>query len=781
MQQTNRMFNLTLMWKQWQQHLGKALWLTCGFALCCALFALCMQFGSILFQPTPVWVSQSHQYFTLARVQQDGRLAGINRQALLAAEQMDNIAQAGYLFPRPAQLMLPDGTEHKFNLVYFSPGLPDLLGLPLSGDHEKGVYISEAMANLHFASAEAAIGQRLSHPRLAHGLVIQGILPASVNQLGPWQNDVFLSGEYMHMLAPFTNEPMLSRFLLAVPGYYGILVANPKAQLKLSAEALTERLSAMDLSVQGMRMDTAGSKLLVLPGIQLQPEKFTHLYRLWLLAIVLLLGLAVLLVANTTALFSHQAMTEMENNRIRLVLGADMLHLLRPQWLMAAIMLTLMASIAWLLLKLGLAALHQLQELAQYLQTSDLSTSSGYFVIAILVMAILLGCCMHIPLWQMLKTTLFNRQMTKAASRGQLMVGQAMLCLQLCLATGIVSIVFAVAQDRWRFEQQSNLPPDLIQQSVAQRPRSVLIQPLLSGQYPGLAKGDLALSDRAFDQPISLMIEDPRFSKAVEVGVLRVSPSYFALLSLSGDRPPPDWQQGVIVNQAAAALLQDAGFEKIKGSRLDIGFEGKQNIIGQAANAPHTGRYNAPMPMLYLPLKGADNERHTELHFYFASSPADSLEQALETWLQSAMPGARITHKRPITDVVAAQDRLANQLLGGAALIALLLLGVVVLNLYYQLKAKFSLQRLDFGIQLAVGAPLFVLYWQNVRGNLISLLVAIGLAALALNWLSIDGLTFSVMQTLASGLFLGIVISLVTWLPFIPLQRTTLASLLKQH
>lgn len=795
MQQNNLKFALTMEWRAWQGQRGKLLFLLFGFALMCALLALLLRLGAVLFSEPPAWAQPAGSVYTVAREHSDGRLSPLPKIALERIQDAPGISGVTSIVARTATFNLRDFPQEELQTIYVADNFADLLGVnALQHQEPGGVWLSERYFRERWQSDPALLASALQHNRIPTAIPIVGVLPAELNRIGGLQPDIWLSQSYLSYLTPFSADStaMVERFLLGAPDHFGFVTASQR----ISPAALNEYLANQDLSVPGLNMVGDGSQFVVYEGINLDPLAKQRLLQQWQLLLVLIIAFVIVLALNTFSMFTSRLIQQSNHFRIQRVLGANVPHLLRGP-AMASVFMIVVVALTSLVLLNGLNAAVSMQ--AAYLETAGnapLRVAFGQWLAAVTFVGLLLILCACLPVLRVTREPLFGRQTGESRSRGQKLLAQSNLTSQLLIALIAISFLSTLGYQQWRLFQSYELNQSTQNFSVRQLSSGFDLNALESGNLPQLNAGDVAFELTEFTSNLTIELNDDRLTEPVAVQQRVVSGNYFTKLAvpmidgLGANHSGEAWQQGVVVNQTLANLLRFNTSTAVVGSSLNLGMMGTLPIVAIVADLPHQGFSQTPTPAMYLHYRSAglwaQNARHLE--FYYQDYDAIRIESALQRWLQDTTMQPRMTIARSLSGIVAQQDQTSRALLFFCAFMIVTVVALVFASLRYQIRNRMILERQEYGVLMALGAPDWRLFLRASAQALLAFAIAIPLALILLSvllhetgWLSAFELTFSA-PLFALGLVLLLMLTVIAaQLPVWQLTRQPIFSLLRTY
>lgn len=294
-----------------------------------------------------------------------------------------------------------------------------------------------------------------------------------------------------------------------------------------------------------------------------------------------------------------------------------------------------------------------------------------------------------------------------------------------------------------------------------------------------------ALPLAGFDGDVSFMVEGappPRQGLEPSVWIRRTTPGYFESLGLElvagrAFTPSDDGEASrvIIVNET---LQRDYFNGQAVGKRLNVNSPEDpvwREVVGVVGDIKNFGIRADSRNAMYLPYAQApSNFMFTTIR---TSGDAESLVNPIRSVVAEIDPGVALALVQPMDELVdssLATDRFTTSLLGGFALVAMLL---AIVGLYGVVSYTVSMRMREMGVRIALGAPQshirrLVLKWALglvVAGIGLGLIGAIGLTGL------IEGLLFGVPTTdpLTFGAVAGLMVIAALLASLIPAVRAT--------
>lgn len=786
----NGLFQLNMEWRYWRSLWLKALFLIFSFALICALLTFVLQLGDRLFNAPPAWSNPSGHLYTVARQFEDGRLAPLHRKAIDIAAETPGVRAYSWFGIKNSNFQLAAAAEQELQVLYYSASFADVLGISaLTATKTPGVWLSERYWREHLNSDPAVLDEYLQHKRFPAAVAVLGVLPAELNRIGPFQPDLWLHDDFKRHLAPFSPDSpiFLDRFLLAAPEHFGILsTAQP-----LNAKELTRYLHQQDLGVPGMKMGGDGSELVVFNGLNLDPPARLRLLQQWLLGLVLLAGFALVLGFNTLTMFTNRFIQQQQHYRIQRILGGNLAHFLLGPLIMCGLLIIAITVFSWLLIHGVDKLMMQQSSYLNLVGESGISLDWPRWLAALALVSILLLSCACLPVLRLTSGALFNREVGQSRSRGQKWLAQLNLGSQLLVALAAMVFLFTLSWQQWQQFRSYSLDTSLIVLPIQQQGGGIDVSALVQNNLAQINAEEVAFSLQAFDSQSTIELKDNRLAGPIAAQLKVVSGNYFQRLKstlISGEN---NWQQGIVINNTLAQLLNSDSDKSILDSPLNLeSLLGQHTIVGVVDNIPHQGLSQSVEPTIYLHhssapfyMNGAKN-----IELYFPAAERHRIEPALISWLQHQLGSTKMLQPSTLAAIITRHDQQSRQLLLFSTLMIALVLITVFFSLHYQVRSRILLEQQEYGVLLALGASDWHLLWRASRQaiSVFTIIVPFTLALLALllrqeGWLSSFGFGFSPFAFVLACSLLMVLTLLAAHQPVRQLLKTAIFNLLRTH
>lgn len=717
------LYDLSCEWRRWAGQRLKLGTLLLGSALSCALLAICLQLGHLLFSDKPAWVKQSGYFYSVVHQFPDGNIAGVNRQVALQLSQFPGVAQVAALQLKKADLSLEGQPLPALNILFYDHHLPEMLGYA-EYTAEQGLWLSHRFWTRQLGADPNITGQWFRHQRIEQPLKILGVLPPSLDKIGHHSSDIWLPANYLRFLTPFGSSSsfMIDKFLAATED--NLLVI--RSEQPLSVSAIAQRLQQTDLAVAGMQMQRRGGQMLVQPGLEFDPVNRSLVVQQWQLVLLFVVALSVVLILNWLTVYSSRLVLQQHEIRIYEILGADFSYLLYSSLRAALMKVVLVLLLSWLLLQILLPLMSGYPGYQQYSGGIAFEVSVQLWALSILTTALLLCALAILPLFRLKQRKLFERAMQVQRSLFQHAVAQLTLILQLTTALLALTLVAALSYQWWQHSSHYALDTEVQRWQFSSRGSGLNLTAIQPRPDPGTA-----WSGTDFFNPQRVVVNDIRLPVPTEFSLLAVSRSFFTVLGLPEPDLPQPWQHGVVLNQTAARLLStgrpDLG---LTGSSLDLSEinSGKHQVIAIVPDLPHQGKFSAPLPMIYISLEGAGQRAAPRQLFMYQSSKAVTPFLVMKQKLAQQLTGLQLQQLPVLGVAIEQQDSRSHSLLLSAWLIGCLIVLAVLLSLSDQFRARLKLDKFRYALQAAVGAPDSYNIRQALGQPLFALLVALPLA-----------------------------------------------------
>lgn len=792
MRASRLLFDAGYDWRCWHGQRTKYLVLLLGFALVCALLAIALRLGDMLFRQAPPWVDSESKFFTLLREQPGLGARPLNLRTVEKLREVAGIDQVSWISFREITLSHDQTPLATLDAVFFDPSLPGLVGADFPQfDHgmaARSVWISERFFRQAFEGNPEIIGSKLRHERIPYPLTIVGVLDIALNRIGTSEPDIWLAGSNLGYLTPFAMPPpelpdpgqemRIRQFLQVAPIYYGIFTSTRQHDAETIRGALEAVPDARAANAQ-VSFNDFEMQLSVLPGINLAPEARRALRNQWIALVGLLISLAIVLTVNAVTVFAAHWVLRWRDLGIMRIVGAGSLDFVRAQLgglLPALGLLTGLSALAVFLMTRGVETSSAWREWAGI---RDLGGSALEWFAAITLVMILLALCRALPLAVLLRRQLFTRAVGASRTGSQKILGQTALVIQLAGALSAVMIAGSMAWSEWQNHQDLPLDIGIAEIQVMQRGLLHLPASLTQGQFPGLSGIEVAAATSPLvGAGTALKVDHAALADSLPVHGWHASPNYFRVLGVEPIAGSTQWDRpGVVINRSLAEIIA-AGtpLDAVVGTgiRVEAPYSSRYPIVTVIEDLPHLGPAERHQPAVYLPLD--DARLVAALTVLVNSADADQAWTAVEQWAKVNLTQARITGPKTIGDNLDEADRARTRLLYSGLLVALLILISVFTGMIYQVRSRLVLNQHEFGVHRAVGAPWPALMMFAASDGLGALAVAAPLA-LGVQWFLVSRIGHAAPFDLFQPSIMPIAILVVAVLLFVAAVLPVLQSL----
>lgn len=777
------LFDLLCEWNRWAGQRGKVLILIVGFSLISFVFAMVLRLGDVLFFENPDWVGSKADFYTISSVHDDGRQAGVSQQTIASLKDLPYVADVSWLRTRSFDFRSNDYALYQPLALVFEPHLVELLQLdfPATDKLSTGVWLTQRYWREAFNSDPEIVGEYLTHEKIPNSVPIRGILPRQFNRIGPWTPDILLPADYLRYVTPFAQNStlMIDRFLRSVPEYYGFF----KTDRPIDAARLTQEMRNNDFSVQGMQIDSHGGELNILTGIMLDQKAATMLKQLWGFSVLLVIALVSIFSLNAFMSFSNRNLLLADEYRVLQTIGAQPFDLVRPVIVASVIKIGIIALMS---LSLNALASHFVGMNDQFTRL-DLFSLDGkypyYWALSLVFITLIYATAIVFPLMNLRKKSLFSRVMGTNRGYKQLLVGQGSLIFQLSIA--IIATIAAIQISK---QQLALFAPFDFNTSVQQ----VVINhhggrlPIESIENTRKEENNIAmaLSVAPFDKPQTISVGEREFGFERDFEVHYVSQNYFNQLSAQVSADTRNWKSGVVINRSAQQFLAENRFN-VRATPLYLGkILGAHRIFGVVDDIPHGGRFKRDQPTLYLPLSTVFSTPQSYT-LYLGEQVDVSSSGALREYLDTYLVDAQVTSSSTLKAIIDAQESRAQQLFYFSISVVVITLLGIALTLGYQVRSRLQLEKADYGVLIAIGAPFNALLIKACKpiatafGAAVTVTFAGYMLLLTLGYLTHVNV-LSVINLIALILAGMITLSAVI-LPLLQLTRSQVIDLIKQE
>ncbi|TKB46247.1 hypothetical protein FCL40_18070 [Ferrimonas sediminicola] len=256
-------------WRIWRRQ--RFLWgvLLLGLGGFSAAFSLLMQSGSQLLSLTPPWVTQERALYTLGAIERNGALATIPLEAIAPLAKQPGVSAITTLAFSNRRLRFEEAPELEGELVFFDEQFNSVL-LPAQPLKSDGVYLSHAQAAAWRYQHHPEHQRWVTIPAFKQRVLIAGVLPPSMDRVGPYKPALWLPAKLLPKLSPVQSaDGLLARRLVrTMPIAIGIALTQSGFDADVAVNGLAEPGSQNDIRTI---MEQKPNRLL--PGFTLEPQR----------------------------------------------------------------------------------------------------------------------------------------------------------------------------------------------------------------------------------------------------------------------------------------------------------------------------------------------------------------------------------------------------------------------------------------------------------------------------------------------------------------------------
>lgn len=781
----NVLFSLRCEWNRWEHQRGKLSAILIGFALVCMLTAIALLLGDRLFLSNPQWVQSNERFYTLSTAFEDGRQSGTSRQSIDYLSSLASVDEASWLMAKRFDVK---SSEHQLNnplAIVFDEALISLLAIPfpMKQSIEEGAWLSNRYWRETFASDSDVVGSYLSHPRIPTGIQVKGVLPPSMDSIGPWQPDIWLPDSYLQYTTPFASENaiLVDRFLRAIPEYYGIFTVDRD----IDVTQLTSIMKDTDLSVSGMSMQGTGAALEIFEGVELNNPITQAMKTQWQILVLLVITLAFIFSLSTIMIHSSRSVLFQQELRTFQILGARFKDFLKASAVASTIQLLTIAILSIALLATLNKAIFEyfgFSELTSTVTSFDLLTY--WFSAFCLVTAIFIVCSL-LPLTALKNRMLFSRMVGTLRSKSQLLFGQINLVIQITVALVALSLSFSLINNQLSSFHSLGFNPETLTFEISRQGGTLPLQNMEMESATHNNPIGIAFSTRPFNDAVSVANEQISDQALPQIDVHYVTANYFDVLQADILKLEEPWRFGVVINKAAAnQLATELEVATLIGRPIELGkIMGRHTIVGVVNDLAHTGRFAGRKPTAYLLV---DDDSSSDLNtVYLSASATHNQIQEAQKMLASSLVTPNFSTTRELAEIVWPYERRNINLVFFSTLLVLIISLSIFVNLSYQVKMRLALEQHEYGLLRAIGAPDASLLIRSFRHPFLALVISTLLATCLFAGVKLiieqSSLTLvpSVFGALSAVGLLFIIILLAVTRPLMKLIRKPISELLK--
>lgn len=799
------MFDLAFAWRIWRHHKWFALLLTFAFAVLGGLLAWVFTLARPAFSDRPDFVGTSSRLATIGLEYYDGRLRGASLLRLNDLQSMPGIQDVATLGIYSIELSIG---EHTFSesAAFVSGNFSAMLDISELKLHNKDLqnvgFVTDWFwrEKLHSRSID---GQVLLLGKERVPIRVIKVLPREFNQIGTNRVAVWLHrSNIQHVLdvkVPRELQGEVARILReaesVLPIHFAVVSLAQGFSLKEIKQTLITQWVGELQTTGGTTVYSNYDNLTptVLPGFELAPmAKRTMQNHWWLLfGLVVLFGLTT--VVSLLLGIGDQVTQRLDELNTRIILGAMPKDLVKqfsielmPIWAIATLIGLYLAHVG-----------------TQYLAVSAHLLGSGVTwygaFLASLVLAVLIWCSIC---WIILATfgrdQSMNRKYGHSATRAQTWLGRINLISQTIIVSCVAVIAVAASWQQWKNFRIAGMPSDIeVWRLYQEKDLATRINTFQLEQFIKAQGATAAWSDESWVYPnlTLLEFETSQEEATTLVSALLVSRNFFPVLGLNPTMQGNGQHHTMVVNDSAARQLKlmprngqhnETLYSLRTLARASINKGTPIEVVDQIPNIPHFGNLYRERAMVYVSLPEAQPAELKEIYVYAHKTQANAVNDALSRFVQKNAPGYQIDGPKNLKRSLDNLNDLQNGLFYKLAItLGVLLLALGASSLFHQTQRYVVMEKVRFGIMLAVGAQDRDIFHSLFWG--ISRLCILGWfsAMLVLYWLSpvftsnVHLTLFDFPVVIAATLIVLFVVALSTALPFWEIVRQPVYHLLR--
>ena len=768
----NIVFFLLLIFRRWAGKSFKLILLNCGYVILVISCIYLAIISDVVFKKVPNWVATEKNIYTVVNQNLDGSLRGVNKNVVRAVNAAPWSTDVSHIIKHNFSLQLPNGESIRPSAVFFSKNLAQHLELPILSAKDNvptGIWISNRLWKSYFDSNPNITDEVVFNSRIEKGIPIAGVLPESLNNIGPWVADIWLDDQFYRYTTPFTQDLYIDRFLNAAPIFYTFFSTTNKFDLG----AVKTYLKDQDFSVSKMKMATGESQLTVLKGLVLDESAYDLLLQQFLFLVLFIVCLAVTLLLNSLSIHSTQTILNSGDDNIITSVGKRNGSYLYATFLFSVInslFITITSVIGFFVSSL---VFNRLEIFKQFQSVLSLSPSYGNLVIVNVIAFILIAALYSLPYIAKRSKTYYSRMTSKTFSSTSKILVQFTLCIQLLVVILSVGLVLNLSAAQIKSLNQYAMNDDSLTSTISLAHSNTVSDGLISE----LENIGVAVASTPFNQPTPITLQDSRLNATQPVYTMFVSRSFFKVL-MPSEKVDENWHNGIFINHKLKDIFKNTEINLI-GSPINLGdILGTFNIVGDVPNLPHLGKSTSAIPMIYIPISKMHHDVTAEISIFHNRKLSD---QEIQTTVSKHFNNVRMTDMETISDILWEQDftRLVINVI--TLIFVASIIALTVLSFAYQLSAQISSSRTEYAIYRAVGVPKINLFWE-INKNLAQSILAAAVLSIFLfkpitaRFLQIASLELNLInQTLVLSIIFTIVFSIV--ISILPFNRMLNASI----
>jgi hypothetical protein len=754
------LFDIVYGWRKWQGQRLKWFTLVLGLALFCALFSLTLNLFREINNESPSWVGNTKPLVTIAAIGISGQIkkqTRYNIDLLNKHPAVNNIASLSF---QTKNITVNDIAFQKTSLAFYSTNLPVLLELPapFSADSfvKNNVYISDAFWQYQLNGQDNIVGKTL----LIKGqkLLVAGVMPANMNNVNQYKVDVWLPDSFLSLYVP-EFIPDAKPFLNSKPDYFGFAELSKSVNTTDLQEYFREQIDTYP-NHEAIFVKEHDVPWLI-AGIELDPEaKKVLIVQCWTL-IFLIASFGFIIFSTIFSIYSQQLIDRKAEFSLKIALGAKVSDLVK-RCLAENFMMALTSVVFSIFFIFLLKSILQDGILYQRYFSSDFELNWFNWFVSLVISQLFFFSCTLLPLLKLNRNNSFSRSSLGSKTKLQTLFSQGNLVLQLCIATLAFVFTTNVFISEWQKQQIDFVNPAVISfnSNKIKDAQVYLSEQQKKGDWSNEKQVELAIAYNPFtnldDSSLSYNLTADATNDGFNVSGTYVSSNYFSVLDI------PIVVNGIFTKNTFAINIAFA--EQLKSQGMIAAEQPLSALIGMpiqvnsfpsasyypiamiTENAPHhgVGKGNPVVYLHYANIHPMIIYKVLPIFFSKEKSTQEALN-VINNWVK---------HETVNVNPYQLQSTLKAQIfalnLGGRLLfvtsgfMALIILVLLALTLYYQVKANLMREKNKYGVMLALGINQPALFLRIFKKLLLSLTMALPMAWMVLQ--SLESVTQSYLS-----------------------------------
>lgn len=662
-------------------------------------------------------------------------------------------------------------------LAFYSADLPILLELPspfLANSFQKNnVFISDSFWLNQLAGQRNIVGKTIILK--GQKLLISGIMPPNMNNVNQYKVDVWLPDSFLSLFVP-KFIPDAKPFLNSKPSYFGFATLSQSIALVGFQEYFREQIDTYP-NHEAIFVKEHDAPWLI-AGMELDPEaKKVLIIQCWTL-IFLITSFGFIIFSTIFSIYSQQFIDRKTEFSLKIALGAKISDLAK-RCLAENLMMSL-TSLAF-----SAIFIYVLKSVLQDGLLYQRYFSSGFVInwfnwfLALFISQSFFFMCTLFPLLKLNPNNSFSRSSQGNKTKLQTLLSQGNLVLQLCIATLAFVFTTNIFLSEWQKQQIHSVDSSVLS-FESKRMKDIQIylsEQQMKGSWHNQNQNQfpLAIAQEPFtalnDSSLSYSLTVDNKSDGIKISGSYVSENYFSVLGIPIAVEGSFIKNSFAINMAFAEQLKSQGMiaaDQPLSAAIGLPIQVKSfpsasyfPIAMITENAPHHG-VGQQNPIVYL--------HYANIHpmiilqvlpvFFSHEESATQALNVINNWVKQ-----ETVNVKPYQIQTSIKEQIFSLNLGGrllfitSGLMAFIILVLLALTLYYQVKANLMREQNKYGVMLALGINQPELFLRIFKKLLFTLFIALpmtwgilqSLESITQNYLSISLLLFSSFLVCALG------------------------------